>query len=67
MRASNCAPVSSPPLPSTYNHPMWQASLHIIVICSENTITHNNNNNNNDLGMGLGGRSVSGAAAATAQ
>lgn len=25
MRASNCAPVSSPPLPPTYNHPMWHA------------------------------------------
>ncbi|XP_035218462.1 regulatory-associated protein of mTOR-like isoform X2 [Stegodyphus dumicola] len=25
MRYYNCTPVSSPPLPSTYHHPMWQA------------------------------------------
>lgn len=25
MRSSDCTPISSPPLPPTYQHPMWQA------------------------------------------
>ena len=33
MRSFNCAPVSSPKLPPTHQHPMWQAWDHTLDLC----------------------------------